>query len=141
MAPKCPWLALVRWPGHAQKAPVIHSSLYLPEAVYEALRKIAFDERVKIHHLVVEGLDGVLKRRGYRSVENLKDRLQGCPKSSIRREFVNDFSRACTRTAREDQRRPGAHPPHARDSRSPFGIGSIERWVDPQPSRQRRVHD
>jgi hypothetical protein len=29
--------------------------LYLPESVYEALRKIAFDERVKIHDLVLEG--------------------------------------------------------------------------------------
>jgi hypothetical protein len=51
---------------------VIHSSLYLPEAVYEALRKIAFDERAKIHDLIMEGVDGVLKRRGYPSVESLK---------------------------------------------------------------------
>jgi hypothetical protein len=53
---------------------VIQSSLYLPEAVYEALRKIAFDERVKIRDFIIEGLDGVLKRRGYRSVESLKAR-------------------------------------------------------------------
>jgi hypothetical protein len=59
-------------PGHGERPRVIHSSLYLPDAVYEALRKIAFDERVKIHDLVVEGLDGVLKRRGYPSVESLK---------------------------------------------------------------------
>jgi hypothetical protein len=32
---------------------------------HEALRKIAFEERVKIHDLVVEGLEGVLRRRGY----------------------------------------------------------------------------
>jgi hypothetical protein len=53
---------------------VIHSSLYLPEGVYEALRKIGFDERVKIHDLVLEGLDAVLRRRGLPSVETLRSK-------------------------------------------------------------------
>jgi hypothetical protein len=39
---------------------------------YEALRKIAFEERAKIHDLVMEGIDTVLRRRGYPSVESLK---------------------------------------------------------------------
>ena len=34
---------------------VVHSSLYLPEPVYEALRETAFKERCKIHDLVMEG--------------------------------------------------------------------------------------
>jgi hypothetical protein len=51
---------------------IVHSSIYLPEAVYEALRKIAFDERVKIHDLVLEGIDAALRWRGYRSIESLK---------------------------------------------------------------------
>jgi hypothetical protein len=51
---------------------VVHSSLYLPEPVYEALRRIAFDERAKIHDLVMLGIDAVLKRYGYPSVEDLK---------------------------------------------------------------------
>ena len=55
-----------------QRPAVIHSSLYLPEPVYEALRKIAFEERLKIHDLAIEGLDAVLRRRGYPSVESLK---------------------------------------------------------------------
>jgi hypothetical protein len=50
----------------------VHTSLYLPGPVHETLRKIAFDERVKIHDLVIEGIDAVLKRRGYPSVESLK---------------------------------------------------------------------
>jgi hypothetical protein len=62
--------------GAARKLPgrpsVIHSSLYLPEPVYEALRMIAFEERLKIHDLVLEGVDAALRRRGYPSVENLK---------------------------------------------------------------------
>jgi hypothetical protein len=51
---------------------VVYSSIYMPESVYEALRKIAFDERLKIHDLVLEGIDAALRRRGYPSVENLK---------------------------------------------------------------------
>jgi hypothetical protein len=51
---------------------IVHSSLYLPEPVYEALRKIAFDERRKIHDVVLEGIDAALRRRGYSSVEGLK---------------------------------------------------------------------
>jgi hypothetical protein len=46
--------------------------LYLPEPVYEALRKIAFEERLKIHDLVLEGIDLALRRRGYPSIEGLK---------------------------------------------------------------------
>ena len=55
-----------------ERSSIVHSSLYLREPVYEALRKIAFDERVKIHDLVLEGIDVALRRRGYPSVENLK---------------------------------------------------------------------
>jgi len=40
--------------------------LYLPESVDEALRKIAFEERLKIHDVVLEGIDLALRRRGYR---------------------------------------------------------------------------
>ena len=50
----------------------VHTSLYLPGPVHDALRKIAYDERVKIHDLVVEGIDAALKRRGYPSIESLK---------------------------------------------------------------------
>jgi hypothetical protein len=52
--------------------PIVHSSLYLPEPVYEALRRIAFDEHAKIHDLVMQGIDTVLRRHGYPSVEDLK---------------------------------------------------------------------
>jgi hypothetical protein len=50
---------------------IVHSSLYLPEPVYEALRKIAFEERVKIHDVVLEGIDLALRRRRYASIESL----------------------------------------------------------------------
>jgi hypothetical protein len=43
-----------------------------PEPVHEALRKIAFEERVRIHDIVLHGIDTALRRRGYPSIENLK---------------------------------------------------------------------
>ena len=51
---------------------MVHSSIYLPEPVYEALRKIAFEERLKIHDIVLEGIEAALRRRGYPSVANVK---------------------------------------------------------------------
>ena len=41
-----------------ERPSIVHTSLYLPEPVYEALRKIAFEERLKIHDVVLEGIDG-----------------------------------------------------------------------------------
>ena len=34
-----------------------HTSVYLPAAAYEALRQVAFDERRKIHDLLMEGVE------------------------------------------------------------------------------------
>ena len=60
-------------PSESEQRPrILHSSVYLPEPVYEVLRKIAFEERLKIHDLVLEGLDAVLPRRGCPSVADLK---------------------------------------------------------------------
>ena len=58
--------------GRRPRPDVVHSSLYLPDGVYEALREIAFHERVKIHDLVMQGIDAVLKKRGYLSIDYLK---------------------------------------------------------------------
>jgi hypothetical protein len=57
-----------------ERPSIVHTSLYLPEPVYEALRKIAFEERLKIHDVVLQGIDLALRRRGYPSVENVKAR-------------------------------------------------------------------
>jgi hypothetical protein len=56
----------------AERSSIVHTSLYLPEPVYEALRKIAFEERLKIHDVVLEGIDIALRRRGSPSIEGLK---------------------------------------------------------------------
>jgi len=54
-------------PGSRKGRPgVIHTSLYLPEAVYEALREAAFRERCKIHDIVLEGIELALRKRRWR---------------------------------------------------------------------------
>ncbi len=47
------------------RADVQHTSVYIPRAVYERLREIAFHERIKIHDLIMEGLDCVVADRGH----------------------------------------------------------------------------
>jgi hypothetical protein len=55
-------------PGARPPRPgIVHTSVYLPEAVYEALRVAAFKERRKIHDLMLEGIDLALRKRGRRS--------------------------------------------------------------------------
>ena len=54
------------------RADIKHTSVYLPEAAYEALRQIAFDERCKIHDLLIEGVELALKKRGYPELADMK---------------------------------------------------------------------
>ena len=58
--------------GRRPRSDVVHSSLYLPKPVYEALREAAFKERCKIHDLVMQGIDLALRKRGYPSVDDLR---------------------------------------------------------------------
>jgi hypothetical protein len=55
-------------PGSRKGRPdIVHTSVYLPEAVYEALREAAFRERCKIHDIVLEGIELALRKRGRKS--------------------------------------------------------------------------
>jgi hypothetical protein len=63
--------------GRQPRAGIVHTSVYLPDAVYEALRQVAFAERRKIHDVVIEGIGLALKKRGYAPVDELKPKLQG----------------------------------------------------------------
>jgi hypothetical protein len=51
-------------PKAGSRPNVKQQTLYTPHVVYEALREIAFHERVKIHDLLREGVDHVLRTRG-----------------------------------------------------------------------------
>jgi hypothetical protein len=54
-----------------------HTSVYLPEAAYEALRQVAFEERRKIHDLLMEGVELALKKRGYPAIAEMKSKSKG----------------------------------------------------------------
>jgi hypothetical protein len=51
--------------GRQPRPDIVHSSVYLPTAVHEALREVAFKERCKIHDVISEGIGLALKKRGY----------------------------------------------------------------------------
>jgi hypothetical protein len=58
--------------GRWTRPDIKHTSVYLPEAGYEGLRQIAFDERRKIHDLLMEGVELALKKRGYPALADMK---------------------------------------------------------------------
>ena len=55
----------------ATKEATIQQTLYLPPAVHDQLRELAFSERVKMHTLIMEGLDAVFRQRGLKPIESL----------------------------------------------------------------------
>lgn len=50
----------------------IQQTAYLPRPVHEQLRRLAFDERHKMHDYLMEGLDLVFQKRGLPSLNELK---------------------------------------------------------------------
>ena len=63
--------------GRWTRPDIKHTSVYLPEAAYEALRQVAFDERRKIHDLLIEGVELALKKRGYPTLAEMKAKHVG----------------------------------------------------------------
>lgn len=64
-------------PAAAGRRPdVRQQTVYLPIPVYEQLRRLAFEERVKMHALLMEGLDRVFLDRGLPSIAELRARDQ-----------------------------------------------------------------
>ena len=55
------------------KSEIVKQTVYLPPAVYEQLRQLAFEERRKMHDYLVEGLDRVFKNRGLKPYAELSD--------------------------------------------------------------------
>ena len=52
--------------GRQGRPGIIHTSVYLPASLYEALREAAFRERCKIHDIVLEGIETALRKRDRR---------------------------------------------------------------------------
>jgi hypothetical protein len=53
-------------PSLTRRRGIVHTSLYLPEGLYEGLREAAFRERRKIHDIVFGGVEMALRKRGWR---------------------------------------------------------------------------
>lgn len=49
--------------GRKPREGYVHSSVYLPDAIHEALRRAAFEERCKIHDIIMEGIELALRKR------------------------------------------------------------------------------
>jgi len=54
-----------------RRAGIKQQTAYLPHPVYEQLRKLAFEERRKMHDYILEGLDRVFRHRGLLSIAEL----------------------------------------------------------------------
>jgi hypothetical protein len=63
--------------GREPRPGIVHTSVYLPEGAYEALRETAFHERRKIHDLIIEGIGLALRKRGYPPIEDVKAGKRG----------------------------------------------------------------
>jgi hypothetical protein len=57
--------------GEGRRRSIKQQTVYLPLPVYEQLRRLAFDERIKMHSLLMEGLDRVFRDRGLPSLGEL----------------------------------------------------------------------
>jgi hypothetical protein len=57
--------------GESKRPNVKQHTAYLPRAVHEQLRKLAFEENGKMHDYLIEGLDRVFADRGLPTVKEL----------------------------------------------------------------------
>jgi hypothetical protein len=44
---------------------IVHSSIYVPKALYQKLRELAVREDCKVHDLIMEGIKSVVERHGH----------------------------------------------------------------------------
>jgi hypothetical protein len=53
----------MRSPRRQNRFGIVQTSVYLPTAMHDALRAAAFEERCKIHDIMLEGIGLALKKR------------------------------------------------------------------------------
>jgi hypothetical protein len=58
-------------PTGSKRPGIKQHTAYLPEPVHEQLRRLAFEERAKIHDYLIEGLDLVFAKRGLPPISEL----------------------------------------------------------------------
>ncbi len=71
-APPSPEPASAKPAGRRARPDVVHTSVYLPKEVHRRLREIAFTRDVKVHDVIMEGIDAALQKHGHPSAASLK---------------------------------------------------------------------
>ena len=71
-----PHLVLPRTPAPRCSNAALTSRHCASAALGEVLRQVAFDERCKIHDLLMEGVELALKKRGYPALADMKAKWQ-----------------------------------------------------------------
>ena len=62
-------------PADFSNRPIVkQQSVYLKTPVYEQLRRLAYEERAKMHDYLIEGLDLVFRKRGLPGIEELGEK-------------------------------------------------------------------
>jgi hypothetical protein len=64
-------------PRATGKSRKVQQAVYLAPAVYEQLRRIAFDEHVRMHDVLMEGLSLAFERRGLPTIAELSPNGDG----------------------------------------------------------------
>ncbi|MCJ2091083.1 hypothetical protein MKK67_00950 [Methylobacterium sp. J-072] len=71
-APTSPEPESAKPAGRRARPDVVHTSVYLPKEVHRRLREIAFTRDVKVHDVIMEGIDAALQKHGHPSAASLK---------------------------------------------------------------------
>ncbi len=58
-------------PKPSERAKIVQSTLYLPRQVHRQLKEIAFAMDCKMHDLFIEGINHILSKKGYGTVDEL----------------------------------------------------------------------
>jgi hypothetical protein len=62
-------------PEQRRRSLTVQQTLYMHPAVYDQLRELAFSRRVKMHSLIMDGLDRMFLDAGLKSIAELTDML------------------------------------------------------------------
>ena len=51
---------------------IVHTSIYVPKAAYRKLQEIALVQERRVHDIIMDGIDAVLKKHGHAPTERRK---------------------------------------------------------------------
>jgi hypothetical protein len=66
-------------PAKRGRTDIVHSSIYVPKSAYRKLREIALARECKVHDLILDGIDAVLREHGHPTTAELKRRSTVAP--------------------------------------------------------------